>query len=90
MVYIPPPHVERPGVSLKPDLSRHLSAEAKARLPNPIKSIWKAAQVKPGTINMGNGMGRTDIFLPAIIHATQATLTILFTPFARSIMLCPP
>lgn len=39
-----------------PDVARHLSAEARARLPNPIKSIWKVAQVKPGTINMGNGM----------------------------------
>lgn len=38
------------------DFSRHLSLEARARLPNPIKSIWKAAQVKPGTINMGNGL----------------------------------
>jgi hypothetical protein len=59
MVYIPPSHSDRAvDVGLKrrqPDLSRHLSAEAKARLPNPIKSIWKVAQVKPGTINMGNG-----------------------------------
>ncbi|KIJ62494.1 hypothetical protein HYDPIDRAFT_114625 [Hydnomerulius pinastri MD-312] len=59
MVYIPPSHTDRAAeVGLKrrqPDLSRHLSAEARARLPNPIKSIWKAAQVKPGTINMGNG-----------------------------------
>ncbi|KAI6094740.1 hypothetical protein EDD16DRAFT_804887 [Pisolithus croceorrhizus] len=59
MVYIHPTH-ERidPINTLKKrqlDLSRHLSVEAKARLPNPIKAIWKAAQVKPGTINMGNG-----------------------------------
>ncbi|KAG6332903.1 hypothetical protein ID866_6190 [Astraeus odoratus] len=57
MVYIPATH-ERTDVGLKKrqvDLSAHLSAEARARLPNPIKSIWKAAQVKPGTINMGNG-----------------------------------
>lgn len=38
------------------DYSRYLSAEARSRLPNPIKSIWKVAQVKPGTINMGNGL----------------------------------
>ncbi|KAG0706978.1 pyridoxal phosphate-dependent transferase [Suillus ampliporus] len=37
------------------DFTRHLSSEARARLPNPIKSIWKVAQVKAGTINMGNG-----------------------------------
>ncbi|KAL4064656.1 pyridoxal phosphate-dependent transferase [Scleroderma yunnanense] len=57
MVYINPPY-DRSEVGLKrrqTDLSRHLSAEARARLPNPIKTIWKVAQVKPGTINMGNG-----------------------------------
>lgn len=60
MVYVASSYHDRASaVPLKrrqPDLSRHLSAEARARLPNPIKSIWKAAQVKPGTINMGNGM----------------------------------
>lgn len=59
MVYIHPTHERIDAISnLKKrqlDLSRHLSVEAKARLPNPIKAIWKAAQVKPGTINMGNG-----------------------------------
>lgn len=61
MVFIPStPSYDRAGAlpskSRQPDLSRHLSAEARARLPNPIKAIWKAAQVKPGTINMGNGI----------------------------------
>ena len=66
MVYVAPSYYDRAGdLSSKrrqPDLSRHLSAEARARLPNPIKAIWKVAQVKPGTINMGNGMssGTTD------------------------------
>ncbi|KAI6026069.1 pyridoxal phosphate-dependent transferase [Pisolithus marmoratus] len=59
MVYIHPTHERVDSINnLKKrqlDLSRHLSVEAKARLPNPIKSIWKVAQVKPGTINMGNG-----------------------------------
>ncbi|KAH7920997.1 PLP-dependent transferase [Leucogyrophana mollusca] len=58
MVFIPSPTVERHVTEAglkRPDLSRHLSREARARLPNPIKSIWKVAQVKPGTINMGNG-----------------------------------
>ena len=60
MVYVVPSYYDRAGdlasKRRQPDLSRHLSAEARARLPNPIKSIWKVAQVKPGTINMGNGM----------------------------------
>ena len=60
MVYVAPSYYDRAGdlasKRRQPDLSRHLSAEARARLPNPIKSIWKVAQVKPGTINMGNGM----------------------------------
>jgi aromatic amino acid aminotransferase I len=59
MVYVAPSYYDRAGdlasKRRQPDLSRHLSAEARARLPNPIKSIWKVAQVKPGTINMGNG-----------------------------------
>ncbi|KAG8215678.1 hypothetical protein J3R82DRAFT_7552 [Butyriboletus roseoflavus] len=59
MVYVSSTYHDRAGdIALKrrqPDLSRHLSAEARARLPNPIKAIWKVAQVKPGTINMGNG-----------------------------------
>lgn len=60
MVYVAPSYYDRagdiPSKRRQPDLSRHLSAEARARLPNPIKAIWKVAQVKPGTINMGNGM----------------------------------
>ncbi|KAF8553076.1 PLP-dependent transferase, partial [Imleria badia] len=59
MVYVASSYYDRAGdlasKRRQPDLSRHLSAEARARLPNPIKSIWKVAQVKPGTINMGNG-----------------------------------
>ncbi|EIW74179.1 L-tyrosine:2-oxoglutarate aminotransferase [Coniophora puteana RWD-64-598 SS2] len=39
----------------KVDLAHHLSTEARIRQPNPIKSVWKAAQIRPGIINMGNG-----------------------------------
>lgn len=61
MVCIQPPH-DRSDVPKKrqTDLFRHLSAEARVRLPNPIKTIWKVAQVKPGTINMGNGTEFSD------------------------------
>ncbi|KAF8129835.1 pyridoxal phosphate-dependent transferase [Boletus edulis] len=78
MVYVASPYyVTTSDLSSKrrqPDLSRHLSAEARARLPNPIKSIWKVAQVKPGTINMGNGdphhtlypIGEMNLVVPSI------------------------
>ncbi|KAG1880859.1 pyridoxal phosphate-dependent transferase [Suillus subluteus] len=60
MVFLPPTTstTSAADVGLKRghvDYYRHLSSEARSRLPNPIKSIWKAAQVKTGTINMGNG-----------------------------------
>jgi len=62
MVYIHTPRdrSEAGPKKRQTDLSRHLSAEARVRLPNPIKAIWKVAQVKPGTINMGNGTEFTD------------------------------
>ncbi|EGN97547.1 hypothetical protein SERLA73DRAFT_92692 [Serpula lacrymans var. lacrymans S7.3] len=46
---------ENSKTSYKVDLSHHLSRETRARQPNPIKTIWKIAQTKVGTINMGNG-----------------------------------
>lgn len=64
------------------DYSRHLSSEARARLPNPIKSIWKAAQVKAGTINMGNGLWisfRTN----TLANSMQVIRTIRCIPYAR-------
>lgn len=66
------------------DLSRHLSLEARARLPNPIKSIWKAAQVKPGTINMGNGLWASlMLHTPSNLNLTQVILIIHCIPYAR-------
>ncbi|KAG1857004.1 pyridoxal phosphate-dependent transferase [Suillus subalutaceus] len=60
MVFLPPTTSTTSAVDVglkrsHVDYYRHLSSEARSRLPNPIKSIWKAAQVKTGTINMGNG-----------------------------------
>lgn len=87
MVYVPPSYDDRAGaISSKrrqPDLSRHLSAEARARLPNPIKSIWKVAQVKPGTINMGNGMFSDDTIARLPTFMSQVTLTTRCTLSAR-------
>ncbi|EIN07053.1 L-tyrosine:2-oxoglutarate aminotransferase [Punctularia strigosozonata HHB-11173 SS5] len=48
------PSFQSPSYS-PPDLSHHLSIEARARLPNPMKAIWKVAQGKPGAISLANG-----------------------------------
>ncbi|KDQ61059.1 hypothetical protein JAAARDRAFT_55779 [Jaapia argillacea MUCL 33604] len=37
------------------ELAHHLSCETQARLPNPMKSIWKLSLGRPECINMGNG-----------------------------------
>ena len=50
------PEVDHNGAS-KPDLSHHLSSEARARRPNPMKILWMllAAQNKPGVVSLANG-----------------------------------
>jgi hypothetical protein len=87
MVFLPSttPAISAADAGLKRnrlDYSRHLSAEARVRLPNPIKSIWKAAQVKAGTINMGNGLWvslRTSI----LANSMQVIRIIRCIPYAR-------
>ncbi|OCH85707.1 L-tyrosine:2-oxoglutarate aminotransferase [Obba rivulosa] len=37
------------------DLSRHLSSEAKARVANPMKAIWKLIQQQPNVVMLANG-----------------------------------
>jgi len=84
MVFIPSaiPTVDTGLKRSHVDLYRHLSLEARARLPNPIKSIWKAAQVKPGTINMGNGLW-ASLMLDASSNSTQVILIIHCIPYAK-------
>jgi hypothetical protein len=40
---------------LLPDLSHHLSLEARDRTPNPMKALWKVAQSRPHAVSLANG-----------------------------------
>ncbi|EMD37939.1 hypothetical protein CERSUDRAFT_152554 [Gelatoporia subvermispora B] len=42
------------------DLSHHLSSEAKARIANPMKSIWKLIQQRPDVVMLANGASMAD------------------------------
>jgi hypothetical protein len=37
------------------DLSHHLSTEARDRVANPMKALWKVAQSRPHAISLANG-----------------------------------
>ncbi|PCH37798.1 L-tyrosine:2-oxoglutarate aminotransferase [Wolfiporia cocos MD-104 SS10] len=44
------------------DLSHHLSNEAKLRLPNPMKEIWRLARRKPNMVSLANGDPHSSLY----------------------------